>query len=186
MTATNCSSFAFEISPLLCRSGVIGMACCPGTLLATGAIRDQSLRLDMDIATIMEWGASTVVTLVESRELNWLRVQNLPNVIQEAGLDWIHLPIQDGMAPNAEFDKNWRKVGPRLLAQLDTGENILLHCVAGYGRTGTIAAKILIASGLNAQNAIERVRKTRPGTIENRIQEDYLFAVTKAGRLKSK
>ena len=141
----------------------------------------------MDIATIMEWGASTVVTLVESRELNWLRVQNLPNIIQEAGLAWIHLPIQDGMAPNAEFDKNWRKVEPRLLAQLDTGENILLHCVAGYGRSGTIAAKLLIASGLNAQNAIERVRKTRPGTIENRIQEDYLFAVTvtKTGRLKS-
>ena len=38
------------------------------------------------------------------------------------------------------------------------GDAVLLHCAAGLGRTGTAAACVLKALGLDAQEALQRVR----------------------------
>lgn len=46
-------------------------------------------------------------------------------------------------------------------------EPILVHCIGGYGRTGTFLAAYLIARrGMEAGEAIEYVRDVRPGAIE--------------------
>ena len=41
---------------------------------------------------------------------------------------------------------------------LRTGDSVLLHCAAGMGRTGTAAACVLKALGLDAAEALQRVR----------------------------
>ena len=57
---------------------------------------------------------------------------------------------------------------------------ILLHCAAGLGRTGTMAAKLLIASGVPAPQALARVRAVRPGAVETAALEHYLLALSDA------
>ena len=57
---------------------------------------------------------------------------------------------------------------------------MLLHCAAGLGRTGTLAARLLIASGCAAAGAIATVRQARPGAIESDAQEEFLLAVDKS------
>ncbi|MFL2550907.1 MAG: tyrosine-protein phosphatase [Arenicellales bacterium] len=54
------------------------------------------------------------------------------------------------------------------------GERILLHCAAGLGRTGTVAAGLLMLAGQSADSAIKQVRTARPGTVESASQEQFL------------
>ena len=42
---------------------------------------------------------------------------------------------------------------------LRAGESVLLHCAAGLGRTGTAAACVLKALGLETREALQRVRE---------------------------
>ena len=41
---------------------------------------------------------------------------------------------------------------------LREGQAVLLHCAAGLGRTGTAAACVLKALGLDAPEALQRIR----------------------------
>jgi len=58
----------------------------------------------------------------------------------------------------------------------DSGEKkILVHCLGGYGRTGTmLAAYLMKHKGYRASDAIEFVRKRRPGAIEVTEQVEIL------------
>ena len=49
---------------------------------------------------------------------------------------------------------------------------VAIHCSAGLGRTGVVLACYLVQKGLTAQNAIARVRRLRPGSIETEEQAD--------------
>jgi len=61
-------------------------------------------------------------------------------------------------------------------ALLDRGDSVALHCRAGLGRTGTVAARVLLERGLNVQAAVDLVRQARPGAIETQVQEAYLHS----------
>ncbi|MCX7144513.1 MAG: hypothetical protein NT123_26490, partial [Proteobacteria bacterium] len=50
----------------------------------------------------------------------------------------------------------------------------LLHCKGGLGRTGTVAAKLLIEFGYSADEAIDIVRNARADTIDTGQQESYV------------
>lgn len=45
---------------------------------------------------------------------------------------------------------------------LGQGRNVLVHCAAGYGRTGTLAAMVLVDHGLTSTVALERIAAARP------------------------
>ncbi|GIT47946.1 MAG: hypothetical protein Ct9H300mP13_7420 [Gammaproteobacteria bacterium] len=71
---------------------------------------------------------------------------------------WHHCPINDCQAPDFGFEVMWSTIETKLLRLLYKQRRILLHCAAGLGRTGTMAAKLLIASGVPAPQALARVR----------------------------
>lgn len=59
--------------------------------------------------------------------------------------------------------------------QLNDGLKIAVHCHAGFGRTGIVCACILIAKyKLSADEAIELVRKQRPGSIQTALQVNFV------------
>ena len=45
-----------------------------------------------------------------------------------------------------------------IASALNAGDAVMLHCAAGVGRTGTAAACVLKALGLDASEALQRVR----------------------------
>jgi protein-tyrosine phosphatase len=102
-------------------------------------------------------GATNVVCLSHEHEL----VDRYPEYVEWLRTDrratWF--PVDDLHAPELDV------VVP-LLAQLrahvDAGEVLLVHCGAGIGRAGTLAAALLISMGESFDDAVATVAANRP------------------------
>lgn len=130
--------------------------------------------LAVDLGALEEWGAASVVTLVEEHELHELSVPDLGAKVRDRHMAWHHLPIRDAMAPNAEFERRWSEVSPRLRHQLRNGFNVVVHCKGGLGRAGTIGARLLTELGWEPNAAINAVRAVRRGALETTDQERHV------------
>ena len=86
----------------------------------------------------------------------------------------MHLPIKDVSVPNVLFEQQWRESVASIYRCLDRGEKVLVHCRGGLGRTGIVAARLLMAYGASAGEAIKQVRAVRKGAIETKEQEAYV------------
>jgi atypical dual specificity phosphatase len=116
-------------------------------------------------------------------DLEWLRRQGIdllisltedspfPRWVHEAGLFLVHEPIIDMEAPTQEQLDRCTSV---ILKANASGFGAAVHCGAGLGRTGVVLACYFIHKGLNANNAIARVRRLRPGSIETEEQSDAI------------
>jgi atypical dual specificity phosphatase len=125
-------------------------------------------------------------------EYQWLREQGIQLVlclmedpprrswINEAGLFSMHLPVEDMQAPTqTQIDQAVAAIDKAHANKL----GVAIHCTAGKGRTGTLLACWFVAHGLTPRDAITRVRRLRPGSIETEDQESAI--VEYARRRKS-
>ena len=112
-------------------------------------------------------------------ELEWVRKQGVKSIITMTenplpeswikDVNYLHVPTEDLSAP--DMDKIDQTVD-FIQERIKNDEPIMVHCAAGIGRTGTILACYLIKyQNLTAKNAIEKVRKERPGSIQSESQE---------------
>jgi protein-tyrosine phosphatase len=143
--------------------GGLGLTTCPGKKDLHKWNRD----LEEDLSVIRDWGASTVVTLIEAHEFDLLNVGRLAEEVQKLGLRWIHLPICDVNVPDRRFEQEWVVAGPEIHGRIRAGEKILIHCRGGLGRTGLVAGLILVERGCAPRDAIQQVRAVRPHAIEH-------------------
>lgn len=175
-------SHPLDIAALDTPGGVrIGMTFCPGKTDPFAMSGPWARDLDADLAAIQTWGASALVTLVEQHELVHLGVGGLGQRVQAMGLDWYHFPIRDVSIPTPEFETQWRTSGQALREHLLGGQTLVVHCRGGLGRTGLIAARLLIELGESPQVALHRVRTARPGAVETREQERYVLGCARVG-----
>jgi ADP-ribosylglycohydrolase len=89
-------------------------------------------------------------------------------------MEWHHLPIVDVSIPDEDFEIAWAYSGLRLREHLRAGRNVVVHCRGGLGRSGTIAGRLLVEMGWDANEAINAVRAQRRGSIETSSQEAYV------------
>ncbi|MBP0447443.1 cyclin-dependent kinase inhibitor 3 family protein [Roseomonas sp. SSH11] len=157
--------------------GLIGMTFCPGKVQPGGLGGNWRRDLALDLDAVRDWGAVAVVTLMEEHELARYRVAAMGEEVRARGMAWLHLPIADADVPDEAFEALWLEAGPRLLAWLGEGRRILLHCRGGLGRTGLVAARLLIELGTKPDAAVRAVRAARAGTIETRAQEAYVLGL---------
>jgi len=157
------------------RKGVIGLTPCPGIRIESARRGNVQKNLRKDLAACQEWGASGIVTLNESDELHGLGLPDLGDHAMDAGFWWRHLPITDMQPPDESFEDIWSVEGKQLVASLIAGERIVIHCLAGLGRTGTIAARLLVDMGMAPALAVAEVRKVRPRAIQTEDQEKYIY-----------
>ena len=110
-----------QIDAMPCGNGVIGMTLCPGKQAPSffGAAWARDLALDLN--AVVDWGATSLVSLVERSELSALGVSNLGDAAEEAGLEWHHLPIEDLRAPGERFERRWVYSGNVLRRKLRSG-----------------------------------------------------------------
>jgi atypical dual specificity phosphatase len=57
----------------------------------------------------------------------------------------------------------------------------MVHCLAGLGRTGTLLACYLVKhQKMLADDAIQKIREERPGSIQSFPQEEMIFQFAKS------
>ena len=152
------------------------MTLCPGKT-QTGAISGNWKRdLAADLDVVKSFGAVALVTLMQEAELAAVGLSGtaMAAATSSRSIGWHHVPIVDGSVPDALFEDCWSQVEQSLLYQLRSGENVVIHCLGGLGRTGLVAARLLVQLGVGPKKSITLVRAARPGTIENESQERYV------------
>lgn len=157
--------------------GQVGLTFCPGKKQAAAATGQWDRDLGLDLDAIESWGAAAVVTLMEDHELESLQVAGLGAAVADRHMAWYHLPIRDVGTPSEQFEIEWRTVGEQLRAILRDGFKVLVHCKGGLGRAGLVAARLLVELGWSPREAVEEIRKVRPGAIETSAQLDYVRSV---------
>ncbi|WP_420404706.1 protein-tyrosine phosphatase family protein [Nisaea sp.] len=143
----------------------------PGT---SGSLYIGPLPADEDIVQIIARnGIDTVLSLATDAELRDLGTPGLREAFLSHMLNWTHFPIKDFDIPSPADTEAWRSIETILVERLKNGGRIVIHCRAGFGRSGMIAARLLMACGAPPDEAVGIVRAARPGTIETAAQLDW-------------
>ena len=151
------------------------MTPCPGIRLESSRRGNVQKNLRRDLNACQQWGASGIVTFNETEELHGLGVGDLGDHVLNAGMWWRQMPITDMEVPEGGFEDNWAIEGKQIIASLVAGERVVLHCLAGLGRTGMMAARLLVDLGMAPALAVAEVRKVRPRAIQTEEQEKYVY-----------
>ena len=116
-------------------------------------------------------------------DLVWLKKQGIMSLVRMAEkrgaeITSLHIsqqelwdcyePVPDFSAPvKVQIDKMVSFICKSLAA----GRPVGVSCWGGLGRTGTILACYLVSQGYDADEAIDKVRAKRPGSIETESQK---------------
>lgn len=112
---------------------------------------------------------NNIKTIVTVREIPlpdaWIKKVNSLNLV----LDCFFLKTDDYNAPSIN---ELYEVVDYIDSQINNRKPVVVHCAAGKGRTGTVLAAYLIKkNGLDAKEAIKKIRSLRPGSVQSEIQE---------------
>ena len=108
-------------------------------------------------------GLSVVVSLLEEDEAAELGLAHEDQAAASNGIRFVSFPIPDRGVPSSRQ----RAVAllADLVAALDDGNNVAIHCRQGIGRSGLIAAGALVIAGMGGNRAIEVVSAARGLTV---------------------
>jgi len=121
-----------------------------------------------EIKWLIDGGVKSIVTVrEESLDDDWIK-----------NINYLHIHSNDMGVP--EFEDLVKAVD-FIHQRITNNEPVMVHCLAGLGRTGTILACYLIKyQKLSADNSIQKVRESRPGSIQSFPQEEIIFQFEKS------
>jgi hypothetical protein len=158
----------------LIGAGRLGITLCPGR-------RDRGRDLDTDLTRLRSEGVTRVLSLLTDSELDWAGVPDLGPRTHAAGLTYRRFPVPDqGIPEVADALELVRWCGEAT----ERRETVVLTCMGGLGRSGTVAACFLVNAGMAPDAAIAAVRAARGArAIETIAQEDFIvtFAAATSG-----
>ena len=98
-------------------------------------------------------GIDTVLSLLTPEEEQDLDLKNEAREMKKVGMKFISFPIPDRKVPRSESEV--ADTLEKLDTDLSAGKNVAIHCRQGVGRTGLVAACLLIKKGLSSGAAVD-------------------------------
>jgi protein-tyrosine phosphatase len=155
--------------------GRLGMTFAPG--MWAGSVRGRWERnLTADIRALEEdYDTNVLVSLMEEHEYSGYRIPELLERDRIEGIEILRFAIEDMSVPRESESEKFEAFVQDAVQRLEQSQNVVVHCRGGLGRTGTLAACVLVALGRHtADEAIATVREARKGTVQTREQEDFV------------
>ncbi|NCV21211.1 MAG: protein phosphatase [Chloroflexi bacterium] len=153
--------------------GDIGLTIAPGKQdVANGWLRDMGMDMTR-LRTVFR--TDCLVSLLDASEFAALGISELDTFAVANGIRPVLFPIPD-MHPPHERDRDaFIALIEGIISGASAGQNVVIHCRAGIGRSGLVAASVLVARGLSAPHAIEVVREVRsPRSVETSEQRAWV------------
>ena len=112
-------------------------------------------------------------------ELDWVLKQGVKSIVTMtenalpekwvSEIRYLHVPTPDLSAPDMEkIDTAVDFIHENII----DNQAVMVHCAAGMGRAGTILACYLVKyQKYSSEDAVKKIRKERPGSIQNETQE---------------
>lgn len=155
--------------------GRLGMTFAPGMWAGSvGGRWERDLAADVR-ALEEEYKTDVLVSLMEDHEYRGYRIPELLEKDSIGGIEILRFAIEDMGVPREAESEGFEAFVKDVVQRLEQDQNVVVHCRGGLGRTGTLAACVLVALGRHtADEAIAAVRETRKGTVQTREQEDFV------------
>lgn len=145
-----------------------------GTFIFTPCPGTQSESLNESLSTLKNAGASAVITMLSDEELAYLNVPLLGEGVTTQGMGWFQLPVVDDCAPEAAFFRAYAQHKTALLSLVNQASTLVIHCRSGTGRTGLMAAMLLLDSGMAWKDVKPLIQSVRPKALTLEPHLDFL------------
>jgi len=129
--------------------------------------------LEDEVASWKRAGIGMVVSLLTPEEEKEFDLTREGEQIRRGGLEFSSFAIADMHVPRSEA--KLAQTLEHVTSRLASGKNVLVHCRQGIGRTGLIAACLLMKNGMSPGAAMEVVSVARGVAVpETAEQRDWL------------
>ena len=120
-------------------------------------------------------GLQVIVSLLTAEETAAFELTNEADLCRSSGIEFVSFPIPDREVPSSRTD------ALRLVKGLDeylaTGKAVGIHCRQGIGRSGLVAACLLVSSSVPLAVAFNRISEARGRPIpETNEQREWVQA----------
>lgn len=136
--------------------------------------------IEDEFSGIARAGMSGMVSLLERHEIRELGLTDAPALCASNGMSFTSFPIADRGLPAAPgVFALVHEIGRRI----EQGASIVIHCRAGIGRTGLLAAAVLVRHGHAPDAAFKLVSAARGVPVPD-TEEQYDWVVRHRQRLQ--
>jgi protein-tyrosine phosphatase len=125
------------------------------------------------ISEIATLGFHQVVSLLEPAEARALGLAEEAELVTAQSMKFISYAIPDMGLPARSDD--FARLAQNLFTRIDAGTNTLIHCRGGIGRSGLLAAAVLLLDGKDVREAFAQVSRMRGRQVPETAQQgDWL------------
>lgn len=142
---------------------------------------DERIVLPRNFSWVVESKLAGCARPESEAELNGLRSEGVkaiisltgtplyPEPVNRLGFAYLHSHIS-GAPSLVQLDEIIQFIDPHNAQS----KPVVVHCAEGMGRTGTVLAAYLVHKGMTSDDAINKVREKRPGSIQSLEQENAI------------
>jgi rhodanese-related sulfurtransferase len=125
---------------------------------------ERDLKADLRVLR-EEYEADVLVSVMEKHEYQGYGIPELLEQDLIEDIEILRFAIEDMNIPKEAEAKEYEALIQNIVDRMREGKNVVVHCRGGLGRTGTVAACVLIALGNHsADEAIDAIRQAHKGT----------------------